>query len=108
MIDQATQDKLIAEHGAGNLVGIEAKNGSVFVFRKPKRAEYNAWFTMRDQKEIAAGEVLAQQTLVYGGGDALALAYENEPALLLRPDGVVSSIVELAGASRDASKPKKF
>lgn len=108
MIDQATQDKLIAEHGAGNLVGLEAKNGSVFVFRKPKRAEYNAWYTMRDSKEIPAGEVLAQQTLVYGGGEALAAAYEDEPALLLRADGVVASIVELAGASKDVSKPKKF
>lgn len=92
-----------------SLTLIQSAEGVELVFRAPSRMEYNAWFSSREQSEIDAGQMLAQSTIVFPKDfKAVMDVIEVEPSILLRPGGIVDSIIELAGAGRDAARGKKL
>jgi hypothetical protein len=64
MLDEKKIAELKAEHGS-DLAGVQAADGTVLVFRKPKRVEYDRWFDRRAENPTTSARELATCTIVY-------------------------------------------
>lgn len=106
-MDDSKISELKAKHK--KLTMITTEDGSEFVFRAPSRIEFNVWFAARENSELDAGQMLAQSTLIFPQDfGAVTKVLEDEPALLMRPGGILDSIVELAGLGKEATRGKKL
>lgn len=96
-LDETAIAKLKSEHGDVRVITFP--DGSEFVFRRPKRSEYDLWQDSKD-KEIsrsAAARQLAQACLVTPGYGELLAALEQWAGGLLCADGILDTIVTMAG-----------
>lgn len=106
MLDQPQIDQLKVKHGS-DLVLVTSPDGTELVFRKPTRAEYDAWYDKRD-RATTAGRMLAQSCIVYPDIPGLMEALDRQPALLMCAKGIVDSITDLAGAEVGTTQSKKI
>lgn len=90
------------------LVLIEADDKIDLVFKKPPRFEYNRWINTSEADKSGAALQLAAACLVYPSYEQMIAALDKYPALLLRPDGIRSALLSLAGLDDEARKPKKL
>lgn len=80
----------------------------MFVFRKPKRQEYNRWFDKRRDAPTEAATELAQSCLVHPERAEYIAALDKRPALLMQDQGFLDVCTDLAGADENSpTKPKK-
>lgn len=88
-----------------DIVGLQTANGTVLVFRKPKRLEYDQWFDAREKgSQSALG--LASQCLVYPDRPGMMAALDAQPALLMCRGGILDAITDLAGMEGGATTKK--
>lgn len=97
---------LKAKHG-DNLMQVIAPDGSVCVFRAPKRGEYDRWFDKRDGGSSVSRE-LAQSCLVYPDRDGMIAVLDKYPALLVGKGGFVDTITDMAGMTTAGAESKKL
>ena len=92
----------------GDELGAVEYDGTMFVFKKPKRQEYNRWFDKRRDAPSEAASELTQSCLVHPAREAFIAALDKRPALLMQEQGFLDVCTDLAGADENAKgKPKK-
>lgn len=106
-VDPKLVEELKAKHG-NDLIGINTADGTLLVFRKPRRQEYDRWFDERSQSPSQAGRALALSCIAHPSSEELTAALDAYPALLMCEGGIVGSLAELAGADRGSDKAKKL
>lgn len=89
----------------GELVCLEF-DGQEFVFRAPRRAEYDRWLTRSREDSTEAGRQLAQDCVLTDAKNMFA-AIDTKPALLSAAGGFVDAITELAGLEKGGVKTTK-
>lgn len=105
------EDKQVAElkaqHGQ-DLVSLDFQ-GTEYVFRKPKRQEYDRWLQRNGEDRITAARELAQACCVAPSAAEMFAAVDAYPAFLQAPGGIVDAVTELAGLTKtgvEATKKK--
>jgi hypothetical protein len=96
-LDEAAIAKLKAEHG--DVAVANFPDGSQFVFRRPKRAEYDLWQDSKDRdvSRSTSARQLAQACLLTPGYGELLAALEQWAGALLCSDGILDALVGMAG-----------
>ncbi len=107
LTDQQISD-LKNRYPGQELTLVEADDTTDLVFKKPVRMEYNRWINTTENDKSAAALQLATACLVYPTYDQMIAALDKQPALLLKPDGIRTAILSLAGLDDEARKPKKL
>lgn len=97
-MDEKQIQELKAQHG-NDLAEVEF-HGQSFVFRKPKRAEYDYWIKKVSEDATQAGRELSQQCIVFPSAAEMFAAIDETPALLRAQNGFVDTITELAGLTK--------
>lgn len=92
-----TEIAALKEKHGQHLAAVTVADGSVLVFRKPKRQEYDHWFEKRESAPQSAARELAQQCLVFPGYDALLSTLDSSPAVLSGNGGIMDALLDLAG-----------
>lgn len=89
----------------GELVSLEFE-GQEFVFRAPRRVEYDRWLSRSKEDSTEAARELAQSCVLTDAKEMFA-AIERKAALLNAPGGFVDAITELAGLEKGGVKTTK-
>lgn len=105
MLDAKKVAELKAAHGE-SLIGVQDKDGTVLVFRKPKRIEYERWLVRSEKDANSAGRELAKACLCHPNEDGLDAVLDKYPALLRRNGGIIASIIDLAGVEGEVESKK--
>lgn len=91
-------EELKQQHG-NDLTELEYE-GHSFIFRKPKRQEYDRWLQRSNEDRTSAARELAQSCIVSPSAQEMFELIDLYPALLQAPNGFVDVITELAGLSK--------
>ncbi len=103
-LDQATIDKLKAEHG-DDARRIRVKGEVVCIMRTPSRAEWRRFSEQRqdEKRRLPAAEALVRHSVIWPVGPELEALFEKKPGLV---DVLSVKAAELAGATEEATEEK--
>lgn len=105
MLDPKVIEGLKSQHGP-DLCGVKTRDGSILVFRRPTRLEYDRWFDTREKSPSSAARELAQSCIVHPGRDAMIAALDAQPALLMCKGGISDALTDLAGLDQETELKK--
>jgi hypothetical protein len=106
MLDDKKIQELKSLHG--DLVAVSAKGGNPLIFKRPARADFDRWHDYTGDSKTDAARVLAQSCLVHPDRDGMMVELEKFPGLLVCRDGILDTIVALAGFKAEDTIVKKL
>lgn len=100
-LDEAKIAQLKAQYGDSlRTFTYSAAPDVLLVLRCPNRHEHGRWLDKRNEpgKTAEAARELAQACCVFPDAGALASLLEKYPFVLTRRDGIVDTLIDMAGA----------